>query len=294
MRELHHAGGARSRELTVDLRQMASPADLERRIAAALDGPLPVPGVDVGTYGPMRRSPLWEFNAAFWRHAPGYMAAVGRAVRDSIGGSPDSDPARTQAHARRFCELLRGAVPVSGPAPTRALAFLDVGAADTGYAETMIRHLAAARTAPVDYLVADSSPGALRRAHERLGERRGPVSVRYLHFDLREPAPALAAYRQRILTAHLTNVLDNLLGEELVRIDGRHYLLHTCPYLSAASLERLAERHELHRGQLADDLHGIAARGADSSTAACSCWSSAARSPAAAPHCGRSILRRRT
>ena len=290
LREIHHANGTRSRELTVDLGQMASRADLERRIGEALDGPLPAPGIDIGSYGCMGGSPIWDFNAAFWRHLPGYMAAVGRGVRDSIGGSPDSDQARTGEHARRFCALVRGARTSAGTRPARPLAYLDVGAADTGYAETMIRHLAAARLTPVDYLVADSSPGALRRARARLGQRHGTVAIRYVQFDLsrrghsvtsktmktdtralcagrhfrtRQPAPALAAYRGRILTVHLTNLLDNLPGEELVQVGGRHYLLHTCLYLPAAALERLAARHRLDRDRLATDLRTIATDGVD-------------------------------
>lgn len=263
LRELHHAGGTRTRELTVDLGQTTSPAHLASRVAALLDGPLPAPGVDIGTYGPPGQSLMWEFNAAFWRHLPRYMAAVGRGVRDSIGGSPDSDPGRTAEHARRFCARVRGARGGAGAGAALPLAYLDVGVADTGYAETMIRHLSAARPGPLEYLVADSSGDALRRARARLGQRRGPVSIRYLPLDLTQPPRTLEAYRGRILAAHLTNLLDNLPGEELVRVGGRHYLLHTCLYLPAAALGRLAGRHRLDPDLLAADLRGIATGGVD-------------------------------
>ena len=256
LREIRHADGTRTRELTVDLGQAASPAHLASRVAEALDGPLQAPGIDIGGYRRAGESPIWDFNAAFWHHLPAYMAAVGRNVRDAIGGSPDSDPVRTAEHARRFCARVRRARSTDGAVRTLPLAYLDVGVADTGYAETMIRHLA--RLEAVDYLVADRSRGALRRARTRLGQRRGSVSVHYLAIDFTQPGHALEAYRGRILGAHLTNLLDNLPGDELVQIGGRHYLLHTCLYLPAAALEWLAARHGLHPGRLASELRGIA------------------------------------
>ena len=256
LREIRHADGARARELTVDLGQSASPADLASRVAEVLDGPLQAPGIDIGGYRRAGESPIWGFNAAFWHHMPAYMAAVGRNAHDSIGGSPDSDPARTAEHARRFCARVhraRGSGNAVGRLPP---AYLDVGAADTGYAETMIRHLA--RLGAVDYLVADRSPGALRRARTRLGQRRGSVSIHYVAFDAARPGHTLEAYRGRILGAHLTNLLDNLPGDELVQIGGRHYLLHTCLYLPAAALDWLAARHRLNPGRLATGLRGLA------------------------------------
>jgi len=261
LREIRHADGTRERELTVDLSQAASPAHLAGRVAAALDGPLHAPGIDIGGYRRAGTSPIWDFNAAFWHHLPAYMAAVGRNPHDAIGGSPDSDPVRTAEHARRFCARVRRARGSDGSGPTLPLAYLDVGAADTGYAETMIRHLA--RLEAVEYVVADRSPGALRRARARLGQRRGSVSVHYVAFDLTRPGQALEAYRGRILGVHLTNLLDNLPGDELVQIDGRHYLLHTCLYLPAAAFDWLAARHGLHRGRLASDLRSIAGTASD-------------------------------
>ena len=261
LREIRDADGTRTRELTVDLGQTASPADLARHVTEALDGPLQAPGIDIGGYRRAGESPIWDFNAAFWHHMPAYMAAVGRNVHDAIGGSPDSDPVRTTEHARRFCARVRRARAREGAVRTAPLAYLDVGAADTGYAETMIRHVA--RLEAVDYLVADRSAGALRRARTRLGRRRGAVSVHYVAFDLAQPAPALEAYRGRILGAHLTNLLDNLPGDELVQIGGRHYLLHTCPYLPAAALEWLAARHRLNPDRLATDLRALAGTATD-------------------------------
>ena len=262
LREIRHANGARSWELAVDLGQIATAADLACRITATLDGPWPAPGVDIGGYTRLGANPMWAFNAAFWNHMPGYMAAAGRGVRDSIGGSPDSDPARMRDHAHRFRILLGRALDRAGnrnePGQAPPLAYLDVGVADTGYAEAMIGHLASARLHPVHYLVADRSAGALQRARARLGSRRGSVSIRYLPLDLAQPAAALAAYRGRILTAHLTNLLDNLPGEELVQVDGRSYLLHACLYLPARELGRLARRHRLDPDRLAADLRNLA------------------------------------
>lgn len=259
LRELRRADGRRAHELTVDLGQTASPARLEYELQRALDGPRRAPGAAIGPFGGASRSPAWLFNAAFWRHLPRFMQALGGDFRDSIAGSPDTNRALTEDAARRFIARLRAASAGRG-AP---LAYLDVGAAGTEHAAAMIGYLAAADAGPVEYLLGDISPAALVRARQRLGERRAQVTVRYLRLDLQRPYAPLAGYRGRILTAHLTNVLDNLPGEQVAQADGRRYLLRTQLYLPAAALRQLAAAYGLEAERLAADLTAIPATGVD-------------------------------
>ena len=259
-RELWHADGSREQELTVDLGQFASADELERELRQVLDGPLRAPGVDIGAFVRSSDSPTWLFNAAFWRHLPRFMQALGRDFRDSIAGSPDTDRELTAEDARRCISRLRAARRRGQRVP---LAYLDVGAAGTEHAAAMVGHLAAARLGPVEYLLGDISANALQRARQRLGVRRDQVTLRYVRLDLQQPCAALARYRGRILTAHLTNVLDNLPGEQLAQVDGRHYLLRTQLYLPAAALQRLATTYGLDAEHLARDLGAVAGGGVD-------------------------------
>ncbi len=266
LRELRRADGTREHELTVDLGQIAAPQDLDHELRRVLDGPVRAPGTDVGPFVRSSESPMWLFNSAFWRHLPRFMAAVGRDFRDSIAGSPDTDRGVTEEDAGRCIARLRAARRRGDHAP---LAYLDVGAAGTEHAAAMVGYLAAARLGPVDYLLGDISPAALRRARQRLGVRRGQVTLRYVQLDLQQPRAALAGYRGRILTAHLTNVLDNLPGEQLAQVDGRHYLLHTQLYLPQEALHRLAAAYGLDRDRLASDLGAVATGGVDPLLDAC-------------------------
>ena len=125
-------------------------------------------------------------------------------------------------------------------------------AAGCEHAAAMLGYLAAARAGPVEYLLADVSPVALERARQRLGDRRGQVTIRYLQLDLQQYRYAgLMPYRGRILTIHLTNMLDNLAGERLARVNGHHYLLHVQLYLPGAALRSLAAAYRLRPGQVA-------------------------------------------
>ena len=266
LRELRHADGRREYELTVDLGQIASPADLEYELQQVLDGPLRAAGIDIGPFVQSSRSPMWFFNAAFWRHLPRFMQAVGRDFRDSIAGSPDTDWKLTEEAARRCIARLRAARQRGQRGP---LAYLDVGAAGTEHAAAMVGYLAAARVGPVEFLLGDISPTALRRARQRLGTRREQVTLHYVRLDLQQPYAPLARYRGRILTAHLTNVLDNLPGEQLAQVHGRHYLLHTQLYLPAVALRRLATAYGVDPERLARDLGAVATTGVDRLLDAC-------------------------
>ena len=266
LRELRHADGRREQELTVDLGQIASAEELERELRQVLDGPVCAAGIDIGRFVRSSDSPMWLFNAAFWRHLPRFMQAAGRDFRDSIAGSPDTDRDLTAADARRCIARLRAA---RGRATRTPLAYLDVGAAGIEHAAAMVRYLAAARLGPVEFLLGDISPAALRRARQRLGVRRDQVTLRYVPLDLQQPYAPLASYRGRIITAHLTNVLDNLPGEQLAQVHGRHYLLHTQLYLPAVALHRLAAAYGLEHQRLARDLGTVASGGVDRFLVAC-------------------------
>jgi hypothetical protein len=74
--------------------------------------------------------------------------------------------------------------------------------------------------------------------------------------DALNPFKALPSLRFKVLYVHLTNVYDNLIFDEMVRRDGRVYLVEARAYLSAASVERIATDF----GVTAAELPGMVAR----------------------------------
>ena len=104
---LDAAGGTEGWELALDVHQLDRGPALEEALRSALrrreagstesEG-----GAVVGDWAPYSRSPVWQFNDAFWRHMRAYVGTHGRDYRDSISGSPDSDLELVRANARRF------------------------------------------------------------------------------------------------------------------------------------------------------------------------------------------------
>ena len=258
----------RQREVVVDLSQAGPAHELESRvrpllagaITGARDGDLPI-----GGYTPYRRSPLWGLNRAFWEHADRYMAASGGDYRDAVGGSPDLIRPLVRERAERFCLSLRrvGDGRQSGARPE--LAYLSIGASGAEgpclFAEELTRAAAAERVGleGVCYLVADLSPEVLGAVRAALGDRRGALRIGYLQLDLRSPAPALAAWRGRILHAHVGNLFDNLPADHVEWLDGRCYLVEGLLHLPAAAAGALAARYGLGSGLLREALDGPSA-----------------------------------
>jgi hypothetical protein len=74
--------------------------------------------------------------------------------------------------------------------------------------------------------------------------------VSVIGLDALNPLKTLAFLRYKMLYVHLTNVYDNLPTDELVRRDGRYYLVEGRAYLPAAAAETLAARHDVAPAEL--------------------------------------------
>jgi hypothetical protein len=68
--------------------------------------------------------------------------------------------------------------------------------------------------------------------------------VSVIALDALNPLKTLAFLRYKLLYVHLTNVYDNLPTDELVRRDGRYYLVEGRAYVPAAPAATLAARYD--------------------------------------------------
>ena len=249
-------------EVVVDLSQAAGGDEPADRFRAALAGGVPgrrAGDLPVGGFAPLRHSPVWGLNAAFWEHADRYMAASGGDYRDAVGGSPDLIRTLVRERAERFCRSIRRLR--AGTSGARAeLAYLSIGASGAEgprlFAEELTRAAVAGRVGleGICYLVADRSPRVLAAVRAALGDRFDALRVGYVELDLR--SPALAPWRARILHAHVGSLFDNLPADHVEWLDGRCYLVEGLLFLAASAADGLAARYGVAIGLLREVLQG--------------------------------------
>jgi hypothetical protein len=252
-------------EVAIDLRQCQSgslPLELERAIKSVN----PNVHVDDGRmyldeYRPYRECMIWDFNRLFWRHLGEWEAASGRGFEAALptGQSDANRPDAVNDSVVEFWKLLKeleskNQLPPEIPileigvgAGTRAAAFVDrFKEYDDAQATNYYSKL--------QFILGDYSPDTLARACASLGRHKDHIVPAPL--DALNPFKALSTYRFKVLYVHLTNVYDNLPFDDLVRRDGRLYLVEVRAYLSAAAVERLSNEF----GIAATDLKSAMAR----------------------------------
>src|SRR4030095_7222979 len=235
-------------EIAVDLRRPAdAPAGL--RWALRCLGPDGDDGDDrvwLEAFGPLRGSVIWRFNDLFWKRLTDWETASGRGFEQALpsGRSDANHPEAVADSVADFWTLLReldkrGGLPaeifvlkIGGGTGPRAALWLDrFHALDeergTGY------------YARLRFLLGDYSLPTLDRALAAVMRHQDAVSV--LALDALNPFRTLSFLRYKILYVHLTNVYDNLPHDELVRRDGRIYLVKARAYLPSERAQRIPD-----------------------------------------------------
>ena len=245
------SGGALAlAELAVDLRR-AEPAALGGALARALgtaadpseEAPAGVTLLEGWT--PIRDSVIWRFNRLFWQRVADWEAASGRRFEEALP-SGKSDASRPEAVADAvadFWTLLRD-LEKKGQLPAEVFA-LEIGVGSGQRAALWLdrfRSLDEERGTSyyprLRFLLGDYSLPTLDRAMAAVSAHRDLVSV--IPMDALNPLKTLSFLRYKILYIHLTNVYDNLPHDEVVRRDGRLYLVETRGYLSGDAAARAA------------------------------------------------------
>jgi hypothetical protein len=246
-------------EVAIDLRQCNAaelPLQLERAIkqvnpnSAANDGRF-----YLDEYRPYRECLIWDFNRLFWRYLGEWEAASGRGFEAALptGQSDANRPDAVNDSVVEFWKLLKeleakGQLPAELPileigvgAGTRAAAWIDGfkahdDAEGTRYYDRL------------QFILGDYSPDTLARACASLGRHKEHIVPAPL--DALNPFKALSQYRFKVLYVHLTNVYDNLPFDDLIRRDGKLYLVEVRAYLSAAAVERLTADFGIDKADL--------------------------------------------
>jgi hypothetical protein len=251
-------------EIAIDLRQ-ADPDRLVEGLAGALktigssddrDG-----RVVLDDFRPLRESLIWRFNHLFWERVGEWESASGRGFEAALpGGKSDAnDPQAVADTVADFYRLLDD-LAVHGQLPNEIYC-LEIGVGSGQHPrlwldafKAMDDQRGSGYYSKLRFVFGDYSLFTLERARTAVGPH-APL-VQLVPMDALNPFKALPSLRFKVLYVHLTNVYDNLIFDEMVRRDGRVYLVEARAYLTAASVERIVTDF----GVTAAELPGMVAR----------------------------------
>jgi len=258
-------------EIAVDLRQ-AEPERLRGELARALAALAPEPPADdrlpLDDFAPVRDSLIWQFNRLFWQRLGEWEQASGRGFEDALpsGRSDANHPQAVADSVGDLWTLLRD-MDKRGQLPAELFA-LEIGVGSGARAALWLDRFKALDEERgsgyyprLRFLLGDYSLPTLDRAMAAVARHRETVSV--LALDALNPFRALSFLRYKILYVHLTNVYDNLPHDELVRRDGRIYLVEARAYLAAGAARRIAAEFGLAAPDLSRTVRRLLEVGPD-------------------------------
>jgi hypothetical protein len=248
-------------EIAIDLRQVdaarltpllddAQRALRGRPATAGEHGPLAL-----DDFRPLRESPIWAFNRLFWQRLADWEAVSGRGFEAALpGGTSDGNhPEAIADSVGDFWTLLRD-LEARGQLPAEIFA-VEIGVGSGARTRLWLDRFKAldeqfgtAYYSRLKLLLGDYSPRTLDTALAMMGPHEPVVSV--VAIDAVNPLKTLSFLRFKALYVHLTNVYDNLPFDELVRRDGRLYVVEARPYVSAATARHLATEFGVDRASL--------------------------------------------
>ena len=246
-------------EIAIDLRQ-ADPAQLPLQLGRALKSVGPTAASDDGRvylddFRPYRECMIWDFNRLFWQRLGEWEAASGRGFEAALpsGKSDANHPEAVADSVTEFWQLVkdldgRGQLPadiyaleIGVGSGARATAWMD------GF-KTLDDQHGSGYYARLQFILGDYSATTLERAMSALAHHSGHVGAAPL--NALNPFKALSAYRFKIMYVHSTNTYDNLPFDDLVRRDGKLYLVEVRAYLNGAAVDGLVKDFGFSREEL--------------------------------------------
>jgi hypothetical protein len=198
----------------------------------------------------VRDSVIWRFNRLFWQRLGEWERAAGRSFEQALpSGRSDANHREAVADSvADFWTLLRD-LDKRGQLPPEIFA-LEIGVGSGTRAalwldrfKTLDEERGTGYYPRLRFLLGDYSMPTLDRAMASVSHHRDAVSI--LAMEALNPFRTLSFLRYKILYIHLTNVYDNLPYDELVRRDGRLYLVEARAYLGREAAEQIAAAHAL-------------------------------------------------
>jgi hypothetical protein len=231
-------------------------ADLLRAILRSMPT-RPTPGASMEENGlaledfcPFRSSIAWEFNRLYWHRLADWEKATGRGYEQALpGGKSDANhPAAIADGVADFWTLLKDLEKHNQLPPELFVLEIGVGMGtraalwlDRFYELDQQR---GSNFYPrLKFLLADYSLATLERSRPALKNHLELCS--FVVLDALNPIRTLSFLRHKILHIHLTNVYDNLPDEEIVRRDGRLYVVQVRAYVPAVDAARISESFKI-------------------------------------------------
>jgi hypothetical protein len=239
--------GEAALEIALDLRRCAA-ADIPAVIGQLLRehaNPATSSRVPLEPWVTTSHSCIWRFNALYWQALSFWEQATGREYEQALPGG-ESEARNTAAVRELILELFkvwddldaRGALPAE-------LYVVELGVGNGSQARTWLDEFVALSAAHgkdyyrrLQYLMGDYSPHVLGRARNAVAQHGDHVHA--LVVDATHPTVSLGFLRGKAFLAYVSNVYDNLPGDELIRIGGRTYRVEVRAYLSCADVEQIS------------------------------------------------------
>jgi hypothetical protein len=261
-------------EIAIDLRQV-DPARLAQDLGAALQTVSAGPGVsggaggiDIGGFSPFRESVIWRFNRLFWERVGEWEAASGKGFEAALpGGKSDANDQQAVVDTVAEFWALAHDLAQHGQLPAEICA-LEIGVGSGAHAKLWLDAFQAIDAqrgtsyySRLRFLFGDYSQFTLERALNAVGPHAPRVVL--VPMSALNPFKALPSYHFKVLYVHVTNVYDNLIFDELVRRDGRVYLVEVRPYVGAAAVAQLEADFGVSRAALPATVDRLLAVGPD-------------------------------
>jgi len=247
-------------EIAVDLRQAIAdrlPDDLAGAVRL-LGGPVdanPSQHIYLADFKPYRDCLIWDFNRLFWTHLRDWEEASGKGFEEALpaGSSDANHPAAVADSAKKIWDRIHETAQ-KGQLPQEIVGLeigVGTGARAASWLDNFKRIDAEAGTGYYDrllFILGDYSDDSLKRALEAVKHHEG--HVKGVPLDALNPFKALGSYRFKVMYVHSTNTYDNLPFDDLVRRDGKLYLVEVRPYLQGAAADKLAAEFGVSRETL--------------------------------------------
>ena len=247
-------------EIAIDLRQADAsrlPDELAQAVRNIGGGPQSngYNHLYLDEFKPYRDCLIWPFNRLFWRHLGDWEAMSGKGFEASLpGGTSDANhPQAVHDAVADFWTLLRDlenrhqlpqeivGLEIGVGSGARAAAWLDrFKSLDAQCGTNFYSRL--------HFILGDYSPTSLERALQAVAHHGEHASG--IPLDALNPEKSLTKYRFKLMYVHLTNVYDNLPFDDLVRRDGKLYLVEVRAYLNGPAVDRLTADFGLTREEL--------------------------------------------
>lgn len=213
-------------------------------------------------FRPFRTSVAWEFNQLYWQRLPEWERATGRSYEQALpGGKSDANnPGAVADGVADFWTLIRD-LDKQHQLPAEIFV-LEIGVGlGVRCGMWLDRFEALDRERGTNYyprlrfLLGDYALATLERSRPAVEKHLDVCS--FMVLDAMNPIRSLGFLRHKVLHVHLTNVYDNLPDEELVRRDGRLYLVEVRAYLPPGDARRIAGAAGVPVGAMAETIRRL-------------------------------------